>query len=96
MHILVLTGTIEFELIDDKNTKTIDEKTFMLQYYKDYDKFKKAYKDYQEELLKDQQQEKPDKKTDKFIKVDNKLIPTIELFDDKLNTIKNKNKRNRY
>lgn len=70
----------------DKNHKSeqLDEKSFMLRFYKDYTKFKKSYKQYKEEQ---QQTTETDKTTNKkYITVDGRNIPAVQLFNSKLKT----------
>ncbi len=84
-------GTIEFDLIDNNITNTLDEKTFMLKYYKDYEQFKEAYKNYQTETDKDKQNDK-NTSTNSSSKLNNDNIPKVKMFDDKLNALTVKNK----
>lgn len=75
--------TITFTINNEKEKdKELDEKFFMLKFYKDYTKFKKSYKQYQEEQTA--KTEVNPKTNKKYITVDNKKIPVIELFNDKL------------
>lgn len=67
------------------DNQDLDEKTFMLKYYKDYDKFKKSYKQYQEQQTVQTNDKSDDNK--KYIKVGEKKIPTIQLFNNKLSGI---------
>ena len=77
-------GKIVFNI----ENKELDEKTFMMKYYKDYERFKKAYKDFQAQ----QKPEEPEKKTPQgFINANNRQIPGVKSFNDKLSKI-NKNK----
>ena len=78
-----LDKTITFTINNEKEKdKELDEKSFMLKFYKDYTKFKKSYKQYQEE--QNAKTEINHKTNKKYIMVDDKKIPVIELFNDKL------------
>lgn len=82
-------GTIEFHLLNGKTKKVLTEKSFMMKYYKDYEKFKSALKEYNEE------NKEPDENDETNIKEKSSLtntnIPDIISFNTKLNEITNKN-----
>ena len=87
-HILN-NGTIQFEIINNGIKKTITEKSFMIQYYKDYEKFKNALKKYNtEESQKSDPVEKQESESSQLV---NSNIPAVKSFQSKLNEITKNN-----
>lgn len=81
-------GKSEYSIINDNKTNILTEKQFMLNYYKDYEKFKKALKEFNEESNKKQGEDQV--RQVKSFSVDGKEIPNVILFNEKLNKINNK------
>lgn len=79
------TGTIKFLIKNNKNIETLNEKQFMLNFYKDYEKFKKALKEF------NQKNDKEKIKQEKNIISNVKTIPEIQSFSNKLQEINENN-----
>jgi len=79
-------GKIEFSIKNNDITKDFDEKKFMLNFYKDYEKFKEALK----KFVDSNNENKKNNENDNLISVDNKNIPTVQSFNSKLETVKEK------
>ena len=75
-------GKSEYSIINDNKTNILTEKQFMLNYYKDYEKFKKALKEFNEESNKKQGEDQV--RQVKSFSVDGKEIPNVILFNEKL------------
>lgn len=81
------TGTIKFLIKNNKNIETLNEKQFMLNFYKDYEKFKKAFKEFNQKNEK----EKIKQEKNKNIISNVKTIPEIQSFSNKLQEINENN-----
>ena len=87
-------NTKTFKIYDkeNKNSKEIDEKQFMIKYYKDYDKFKNALSKWKEESEKEEAEENEEENNVSDSEIINSKTPQVTSFSSKLknNDLKNK------
>lgn len=80
-----LTDNITFTLDNGKVKTELSEKEFMLKYYKNYDKFKEAYKEYKKEIAN---KEKETKLLDGELSTTKDNVPQVVSFNSKLKSDK--------
>ena len=80
------SGKTEYEIINGNEKDIFDEKKFMLNFYKDYEKFKEALKEFNEKQLEENNKENEINQVKSF-SVNGKEIPNVQSFELKLKKI---------